>query len=173
MRSGRRTPVSRPLPPLRESLPRGLDPYTCRSGEETRHTLTPESLYREVIADAEWSVAFDRPKTTAECPPGDYCPFVSCKFHLYLDVNLETGTLILNHPHLNVWEMEECCVLKAIAKKHRTQEDGYTLEEVGRLMGLTRERIRQIEQEVRAKVRGAAVHGRAEGYRDMYSVSDD
>ena len=173
MRRAARTAPAKPLPPLRAKLPSGRDVYTCLTDEETRRTWTPRSLYPEVMADAAWSVEFDRPRTTAECPPGDYCPFVSCQFHLYLDVNQETGTLILNHPHMNVWDLEECCVLKALAKKDLEHEDGYTLEEVGRFMGLTRERVRQIEQEIREKVRAAKEHGRLDGYFDLYAIDED
>lgn len=172
MSRGRREPQDRPLPPRRESLPAAWfdsDPYTCREPLDTRRTIQPEDLYREVVEDAEWSIEFVRPKRVAECPPGPYCPFVGCQFHLYLDVNPETGNITYNHPGLNVWELEECCVLKALEKKLGTHEDGYTLEEVGRFMGLTRERVRQIEEEWIDRVRTRAASGSlGEGYRDLY-----
>ena len=37
--------------------------------------------------------------------------FISCKHHLYLDVNPETGSIKLNFPHLEPWEMLESCSL--------------------------------------------------------------
>lgn len=83
---------------------------------------------------------YDRPVTRAECKSGIRpCPFVSCKHHLYLDVNPETGSIKLNFPHLEVWEMDETCSLDVAAR------GGITLEEVGEIMNLTRERIRQVE----------------------------
>jgi hypothetical protein len=83
---------------------------------------------------------YDRPRSRAECAAGVRpCPFVSCKHHLYLDVNPETGSIKLNFPHLEVWEMEETCALDVAAR------GGITLEEVGEIMNLTRERIRQVE----------------------------
>jgi hypothetical protein len=82
-----------------------------------------------------------RPKTRVECRDGIRpCPFVACKFHLYLDVNPRNGHIKYNFPHLEVWEMEETCALD-VAERER----GVTLEEVGTYMNLTRERVRQVE----------------------------
>jgi len=81
-----------------------------------------------------------RPATRAACACGQRpCPFVSCKYHLYLDVNQHTGTIKLNFPDLEVWEMAETCALDV------ADRGGTTLEEVGAIMNLTRERIRQVE----------------------------
>jgi hypothetical protein len=82
----------------------------------------------------------ERPRMREECKEGARpCPFVSCKHHLYLDVNPETGSIKLNFPDLEVWEMKETCSLDVADK------NGITLEEVGEIMNLTRERIRQVE----------------------------
>ena len=67
------------------------------------------------------------------------CPFVSCRHHLYLDINPETGSIKLNFPHLAIWELKETCSLDV------ADRGGATLEEVGELSNLTRERIRQLE----------------------------
>ena len=81
-----------------------------------------------------------RPQTRAECKDGPRpCPYVSCKHHLYLDVNPDTGSIKLNFPDLEVWEMGDTCSLDVADK------NGITLEEVGEIMNLTRERIRQVE----------------------------
>ena len=83
---------------------------------------------------------YDRPKSRCQCASGVRpCPFVSCKHHLYLDVNPETGSIKLNFPHLEVWEMEQTCALDV------AERGGITLEEVGEILNLTRERIRQVE----------------------------
>jgi hypothetical protein len=81
-----------------------------------------------------------RPQTRGECR-GDArpCPWVACKFHLYLDVNPETGSIKLNFPDLEPWDLPETCALDVAEK------GGITLEEVGEIMNLTRERIRQVE----------------------------
>lgn len=81
-----------------------------------------------------------RPRTRAACQNTERpCPYVSCKHHLYLDVNPETGSIKLNFPDVEVWEMGETCTLDI------AERGGVTLEEVGEIMNLTRERIRQLE----------------------------
>ena len=67
------------------------------------------------------------------------CPWASCKHHLFLDVNPETGSIKLNFPDLDVWEMKDTCSLDV------ADRGGITLEEVGEILNLTRERIRQVE----------------------------
>jgi hypothetical protein len=88
------------------------------------------------------------PATRAECENGPRpCPHVSCKFHLYLDVNPETGSIKLNFPHLEPWELTESCALDV------AERGGITLEEVGTIVNLTRERVRQVEVRATAKLR--------------------
>jgi hypothetical protein len=88
-----------------------------------------------------------RPKTRAECLDGPRpCPFVSCAHHLYLDVSPRTGAIKLNFPDLEVTEMTETCALDV------ADRGGTTLEEVGAIMNLTRERIRQVEVKGLAKL---------------------
>jgi hypothetical protein len=67
------------------------------------------------------------------------CPWVACKHHLYLDINPETGSIKINFPDLEPWELKHTCALDV------AERGGITLEEVGEIMNLTRERIRQVE----------------------------
>jgi hypothetical protein len=100
----------------------------------------------------------EHPVTRADCQGGERpCPFVSCKHHLYLDVSARTGAIKLNFPDLEVWEMVETCALDV------ADRGGTTLEEVGAIMNLTRERIRQVEVKGLAKL--AAL-------RDMSTLRD-
>jgi hypothetical protein len=100
----------------------------------------------------------EKPVTRADCGAGERpCPFVSCKHHLYLDVSARTGALKLNFPDLEVWEMVETCALDV------SDRGGTTLEEVGAIMNLTRERIRQVE------VKGLA---KLEALKDMGGLRD-
>lgn len=81
-----------------------------------------------------------RPRTRAECKEElRPCPWVACKFHLYLDVNPETGSIKINFPELEPWDLPHTCSLDI------AERGGITLEEVGEIMNLTRERIRQVE----------------------------
>ena len=81
-----------------------------------------------------------RPNTRGECrEEARPCPWVACKFHLYLDVNPETGSIKINFPDLEPWDMKDTCSLDV------AERGGITLEEVGEIMNLTRERIRQVE----------------------------
>jgi sigma-70-like protein len=103
-------------------------------------------------------VDVDRPRTRADCVNGERpCPFVSCKHHLYLDVSARTGAIKLNFPDLEVWEMSETCALDV------ADRGGTTLEEVGAIMNLTRERIRQVE------VKGLA---KLQALKDMMALRD-
>src|SRR5437868_275909 len=91
-----------------------------------------------------------RPKTRADCMNGPRpCLFVSCKHNLYLDVNPETGSIKLNFPDKEIWELPYTCALDVAEK------GGITLEEVGEIMNLTRERIRQVETRGLTKLRAA------------------
>jgi hypothetical protein len=84
-------------------------------------------------------LADNRPQTRADCEAGERpCPYLSCRYHLYLDVNA-AGGIQLNFPDKELHELEETCALD-VAERH-----GATLEHVGSLMNVTRERIRQLE----------------------------
>jgi hypothetical protein len=101
----------------------------------------------EVIREVESM----RPRTRADCGNGPRpCMFISCKHHLYLDVNPSTGSIKLNFPDKEIWEMAETCALDV------ADRGGITLEEVGAIMNLTRERIRQVETRGLLKLRAMA-----------------
>jgi hypothetical protein len=93
------------------------------------------------------SEEMERPRTRAECAEGMRpCPYVSCKHHLFLDVSSRTGAIKLNFPDIDVENMTESCALDV------SDRGGTTLEEVGAIMNLTRERIRQLEVKALAKL---------------------
>jgi hypothetical protein len=116
-----------------------------RRGRRTRlraRTIAMKRLTKEELrlgALMYPPVEEERPRTRGACGQERPCPWVSCKHHLYLDVNPETGSIKLNFPDLEVWEMKETCALDV------ADRNGITLEEVGEIMNLTRERIRQVE----------------------------
>lgn len=66
------------------------------------------------------------------------CPFVSCRFHLYLDVS-NGGGITINFPGLPVEALAESCALD-VAERGES-----TLEEVGVCLNLTRVAVHEIE----------------------------
>jgi hypothetical protein len=122
----------------RTSNKRGARKGLRRSKTIALKKLTPEE--REQTEATLKELEHLRPSSREDCRMGDRpCPFVSCKYHLYLDVNPHTGSIKLNFPDLAVWELTETCSLDV------ADRGGITLEEVGELLNLTRERIRQVE----------------------------
>lgn len=106
---------------------------------EQGRVLYPEEEHADVV----------RPRTRAECAAVPRpCPFVACIHHLYLDVSRQNGSIKLNFPDLEPDELPAngSCALD-VADKH-----GSSLEDVGRLVNLTRERIRQIEMKAFARL---------------------
>lgn len=101
---------------------------------------------------------YNKPRVRSACVGGARpCPYVSCKHHLYVDVSPRTGAIKLNFPDLEVWEMGDSCALDV------ADRGGTTLEDVGAIMNLTRERIRQVEVKALAKL---------EALRDMMALRD-
>jgi hypothetical protein len=76
------------------------------------------------------------------------CPFVTCKYHLYLDINFN-GTIRVNFPDVEPEDLTPCC---AIISAMDAGKEGMTLSEIGRAMNLTRERVRQILDDIIAQV---------------------
>lgn len=83
--------------------------------------------------------ATSRPETRGECMDEPRpCPWISCRHHLYAEVTSQ-GSLRITFPDKELHELDETCALDV------ADRDGATLQEVGEITGLTRERIRQIE----------------------------
>ena len=83
------------------------------------------------------------PKTRGDCVDGPRpCVNYSCKYHIGIDINEETGTVLENFPG---GTPPETCALDI------ADRGGSTLEEIGEVLNVTRERVRQIE--LKAKTR--------------------
>lgn len=117
-------------------------------GRRIRHTETRAATIRalRVVEDefpgdgAEPLPA--RPARRGECAEGQRpCPWVSCRHHLFLDVQPRTGHLHFNFPELSGPEemTTDSCSLDV------ADNGGETLEAVGTRLQVTRERVRQIE----------------------------
>ena len=110
--------------------------------------ISKEELRRE--AEDLKGFTYARPLARTECKDGERpCPYVACKHHLYLDVNPRTGSIKFNFPNLELNEMKETCALDI------ADRGAITLEEIGEIMNLTRERVRQLEQSALEKIAGA------------------
>ena len=90
-----------------------------------------------------------RPRTYADCQGHDGpCPWVSCSKHLYLEVDPDTGAIKLNFPDRDVDQLAATCSLKVVDERGEL-----SLEEVGKLVNLTQERVSQIEESGMAVVK--------------------
>ena len=90
-----------------------------------------------------------RPRTRGECVNGPRpCPFASCQFHLYLTVDQETGALTTNHAG-EIEDMRESCALDI------ADRGGASVDEVATALGVTRQRVEQIEGKALRKLRVA------------------
>lgn len=103
--------------------------------------------------------SIERPQTRGECQGAARpCPWVSCRYHLFLDVS-EADNIKLNFPDLEPDQLETSCALDV------ADREGATLEEVGDLINVTRERVRQIQTRALEKVeRRAARTGMLDGF---------
>ena len=105
-------------------------------------------LYPEANA-----IQSERPQTRGECVNGIRpCPWVGCRHHLYLNVNEETGSVTQNFPDVPVWDLKESCSLDVVDK----HPDGLDMTELGGLLKLTKERIRQIQDAAEDELRRTA-----------------
>jgi hypothetical protein len=141
-------------------------PPRTRARTESIKRLSKRDLARgTLLYPPSIQAEHQRPRVRADCLPGGCneqrpCPWTSCRQHLAIDINPKTGSIKLNFPDLEVWEMAETCALDV------ADRGGITLEQTGDIIGLTRERIRQLEQRGLAKIRAAAATGNLSDYLD-------
>lgn len=91
-----------------------------------------------------------RPRTRGDCLPGGHnacrpCGFVSCRYHLAVDVKPRSGNLVVRQD-VEIEDMQESCALDV------ADRGGQSLEDVGEIMGVTRERVRQLEASALATI---------------------
>jgi hypothetical protein len=155
-------PVRR-LPIVSDDRPGIVRAEPCERSPRVRaHTVNVKRLSRRELerGAAEYPEQpgrdYLRPRTFEECDSvglGDItpCPFVSCKRHLYLDVNPRTGSIKFNFPDREVDEIPATCSLRV------AEHGGRTLDAVAEVMGLTRQRLSQLEDRILDKIRVTAL----------------
>lgn len=144
------------VPEYRERPDQRLRPTRDQTRGPRSSSTPTKHLTRELLAShaaflepEDFAALADRPKTWGECCESTGpCAFVSCKHHLYLDINPVTGSIKINYPDLEPEELEHPCALRIAAT------GGVTLEEVGVRLNLTRERVRQVEVRALHKLAG-------------------
>lgn len=134
----------------------------ARPPSETRAgrglTVPSKTLGRAAVSETEREVLLEfrdpptywRPKTRADCADVPRpCPYVMCRYNLYLEVNTHTGSLMLVFPDREPWDMpaDWSCALDVADRGEQT------LNDVGCGANITRERVRQIEVRGRRRLR--------------------
>ena len=112
------------------------------------------------------AVVRELPRTRGECQDGQRpCPFIHCRYHLA--TKLLDGSRRLKVRF--VPRGQDTCALDVADRGH------HTLEEVGALLGVTRERARQIEISALFKLRGEleCLAGIGLGARPMKGEDDE
>lgn len=89
-----------------------------------------------------------QPRTRRECPQGP-CPHVACKFHLWTDRVVRAGVVVDIRETPLFGDRRHTCVLNEIAR------GPLTLDAIGKMLDLSRERVRQIEADALARLRDA------------------
>ncbi len=103
----------------------------------------------ELDAPIEFDLDAMRPRTREECPTGRPCPWVGCRHHLYLEVDPYNGSIKLTFPDKDLDVLAATCSLDVAEEEH-------TLDQVGQILNLTRERIRQVEVRAHHKLKAAS-----------------
>lgn len=98
----------------------------------------------------------DRPRNYGDCvdaglgTPEMPCPYVGCKYNLYLDVSEDAGSIRYNFPDKDPSDLTDTCALRVAETT-----DGASLQDCGDIIGITREGVRQIEKRALVKIRGS------------------
>lgn len=101
----------------------------------------------EPLSTEDLDALAERPRTWGECcERTDPCPWVSCRYHLGVDVT-ERGRLVLVHPAPD--EMAEPCALRIA---HRGE---HTFGQVSKFVGVTRQRVEQLTNRAARRLRRA------------------
>lgn len=113
------------------------EPFRLPIYVDPQPEMAPEPAQTsEDLSYPSWAV---RPRTRGDCLKGGPdeqrpCPWITCAYHPYIEIS-DRGRV-----DVDVSAMKNTCVLDV------ADDDGATLEEIGDMFGVTRERIRQLEE---------------------------
>ena len=148
---------------------RGSAPNARAYGETRSRVTGAPRISDDVVVHPSDDFEIPRPKTRGDCLPGGVneqrpCPWASCKWHaIHLRADLETAT-----PDEVVDELEamaDTCILDVADRSDAT------LEDVAAVLGVTRERIRQIEGKAERKLRHPSRRNPLRVFRDGPEVN--
>ena len=115
-----------------------------------RRAVQPEPVTDDERAEYAAELAVPRPTNRVDCAGSERpCPWVGCRYHLGLDVTIGGKLLVPLGPE--PWEVGATCALD------EANAGPLTLEAIGRLLGLTRERVRQIEAKAYKRAKGSSL----------------
>lgn len=144
----------------------GLAPHARRGRTWSMRRQSVRALARMAAASAATLAEHQRPVTRGDCLAGGVnaqrpCPWAGCAHHLALVVEARNGNVKVLFPDAegepDLAAMLATCALDVTDDADASPAGGETLESIGALMGLTRERIRQIEDDALWHARGPAV----------------
>ncbi len=127
--------------------------------------MQDENYTAEELALAD-AILDAMPRTRAECPTDGPCPWVTCRYSAWTDVT-QYGRLVQSP----AWGNEAVTCILRIADEN---PDGMTFEAVGAVLGLTRERISQIEEQALYRLRDPARQHGLDDYtpQEQQDISD-
>ena len=130
------------------------------------HTVSIKRMRMSQLRDdkADTIEHTERPRTWGECieralgTASRPCGYLRCRHNLLIDVDGRTGSYKVTWPHLTDGHYgDEYRALPAHTCALRVAEQGgMTLDEIGQVMNLTRERVRQIETKALYALRSLA-----------------
>ena len=117
--------------------------YHRRVRTVAKRRLTKHLLQLEHVP---YPADVERPTTRAQCCEQERpCPFVSCRYHLYLDVK-PGGSIRMNFPELEPWELQETCTLDI------AERGGVSFSTVADAINVSKQRVEQVQSEALRKL---------------------